>query len=135
MRHAIVQAMVNDCLTKLNWRQGLGVSGKSCQIPSSSGLYAYGVVKRVRGLTASVEWMYVGKAANLRARISSHDPRYEKNPGLQQWLRNPPHGAELWITEVPSGDIDLVEREVISSINPIFNINHRTNKQGKKVLS
>lgn len=113
---------------KLAWTGGLGVGGKSSHIPSRAGLYAYGIVKRSLGLPSQIEWVYVGQARNLRQRISSHDHRFESNPGLQAWLRNPPAHAELWIVEVPADQLNELEREVIQSISPKFNRNHNQQK-------
>jgi excinuclease UvrABC nuclease subunit len=122
-------------IIKLDWKSGLGVSGKSLRIPTRSGIYAYGIIRRCQGLPISVEWLYVGKAKNLRRRIASHDPRYETNPDLQEWLRCPPGGAELWVAEVDPTNLDQVEQQMIRAVNPTFNRNHRTNQQERKVLS
>ena len=137
MRHVRVLTIMTSLLInlkeksmKLRWQQGYGVAGKSCRIPTTAGLYAYGVVERVCGLVKSVEWVYVGQGTNLRRRITSHDPRYETNSDLQMWLRKPPAGAELWLVEVPNEDLDSAERAVIAGIQPKFNTNH-INKKGK----
>ena len=110
-----------DKSVKLQWEQGFGVGGKSCQIPTCSGLYAYGVVERVCGLVKSVDWVYVGQGTNLRRRITSHDPRYETNSDLQMWLRNPPQGAELWLVKVDEDELSAAESAVIAGIQPKYN--------------
>ena len=113
---------------KLTWESGLSVSGKSARIPSRPGVYAYGTVRHSVGLVAQIDWVYIGKACDLRKRISSHNVRDESNPDLQQWLRNPPANAELWFAEVRDGNLDAAEQQLIGDINPCFNKNHRTDK-------
>lgn len=108
-----------------NWIQALPVSGDSKAIPKRSGLYAYGVVKRCNGLPVSINWVYVGKAKNLRQRTRSHSPVNEVNPDLQVWLRTPPQGAELWVVEVDAKSLNESEQDLIRCVDPSFNRNHR----------
>lgn len=120
--------MPSNKQVKLTWESGLSVSGKSARVPSRPGVYAYGTVSHSVGLVAQIEWVYIGKASDLRKRISSHNVRDESNPDLQQWLRNPPTNAELWFAEVKHVNLDAVEKQLIGDINPCFNRNHRTDK-------
>ena len=131
MKHCYHSVMQETQKVKLRWVGGLPVTGKSAQIPNRSGVYAYGVVRHSAGLVAHIEWAYIGKANNLRQRITTHDCRYESNPDLQQWLRKPPANAELWFAEVEAKDVDSVEQQLIGDINPRFNKKHRTDKNKK----
>lgn len=109
---------------KLRWSTLGTVHGKNLNIPESPGVYGYAEVTRVQGLPVSVRWVYVGKAVNLRRRISNgHDYRYEKNPRLRAWIGRNPRNAELWFACVEASDVDGVERSLIADIQPEFNIN------------
>lgn len=109
---------------KLRWSTIGTVHGKNLNIPESPGVYGYAEVTRVQGLPVSVRWIYIGKATNLRRRISNgHDYRYEKNPRLRAWIGRNPRNAELWFACVEASDVDGVERSLIADIQPEFNIN------------
>lgn len=133
IKHGYIVVMQSTQKVKLQWVTGLAVTGKSSQIPTRSGVYAYGIVRHSAGLVADIQWVYIGKANNLRQRITTHDCRYESNPDLQQWLRNPPANAELWFAEVSTQNVDAVEQQLIGDINPRFNKKHRTDKTKKSV--
>lgn len=109
---------------KLQWTTLATVHGKNLNIPEASGVYAYAEVTRVQGLPVSVRWVYIGKACNLRNRISNgHDRRFEKNALLRAWLGRSRQNVELWFARVAEADLDVVERSLIASIRPEFNTN------------
>lgn len=108
----------------LRWTTLATVHGKNLNIPEAPGVYGYAEVRRVQGLPVEVRWMYIGKARNLRRRISNgHDARYEKNPRLRSWLGRCRGDVELWFARVDETDLDRVERSLIVDIQPIFNSN------------
>jgi len=108
----------------LRWTTVATVHGKNLNIPESPGVYGYAEVKRVQGLPVEVRWMYIGKARNLRRRISNgHDARYEKNLRLRSWLSRSRGDVELWFAHVDESDLDRIERSLIVDIQPVFNSN------------
>jgi excinuclease UvrABC nuclease subunit len=109
---------------KLQWSTVATVHGKNLNIPEASGVYGYAEVTRVQGLPVVVRWVYIGKGLNLRRRISNgHDPRYEKNIRLRNWLRRSGRNLELWFARVDARELDIVERSLVRDIQPEFNIN------------
>ena len=102
--------------------------GKSDALPTYSGIYAYAEISRVNGLPVSCNWIYIGQSLNIRRRISQgHDYRYETNHELRDWLKRPKKDVELWFCHVQPEDLDTVELQLVSEINPTYN------KQLKKV--
>lgn len=109
---------------KLRWSTVGTVHGKNLNIPEAAGVYGYAEVTRVQGLPVSVRWVYIGKATNLRRRISNgHDYRYEKNSRLRAWIGRNHRNAELWFACLAETDLDRVERSLIADIQPEFNSN------------
>jgi hypothetical protein len=112
---------------KLRWTVVGGIHGKNSNIPAASGIYAYGEVQRVGGLPSSVSWVYIGQSVNLRQRIAvGHDMRFEKNRALRDWMRRTKRDAELWFAPVDQCSLDEVERQLVSLIQPMFNIQHKS---------
>lgn len=112
----------------LKWNVLSTTHGKSDALPTYSGIYAYAEIRRVNGLPISSHWIYIGQSLNLRRRISQgHDYRYETNLELRDWLKRPKKDVELWFCHVQPEDLDTVELQLVSEINPTYN------KQLKKV--
>lgn len=111
-------------LPRLTWTSVPTVHGKSSNIPSESGIYAYGEVRRVGGLPVATTWVYIGKSKNLKTRISAgHDHRREANRPLKHWITRTKGGVELWFAPVAEADLDRVESHLVSTIKPTFNVN------------
>lgn len=111
-------------LPNLIWTSVRTVHGKSINIPSESGIYAYGEVRRVGGLPVETTWVYIGKSKNLKTRISSgHDHRRESNRQLKHWITRTKDGVELWFAPVAEAHLDRVESHLVSTIKPSFNVN------------
>ena len=110
--------------TNLRWAQVPTVHGKSNSIPSESGIYAYGEVRRVGGLPVEISWVYIGKSKNLKTRIGSgHDSSRESNQELKRWMKRGKESVELWFALVPEAALHTVESHLIATINPTFNVN------------
>ena len=106
----------------LKWSVLSTTHGKGDAIPTHSGIYAYAEIGRVNGLPISCNWVYIGQASNLRRRISKgHDYRYESNPDLRDWLKVSKKEVELWFCHVQPEDLDTVELQLVSAIQPTFN--------------
>ncbi len=70
--------------------------------------------KGVYGIFKPNEWIYIGKATDLRERMLQHISGNDGNPCI---LRQKPTS---WIAEV-TNDIDARERQLILEFNPICN--------------
>ncbi|OKI99966.1 hypothetical protein AMK19_29785 [Kitasatospora sp. CB01950] len=89
-------------------------------MPETSGIYVYSELAEFHGLAVAHQWMYVGQALCLPARLAHHQVRTESNRQLRDWLHRP--GArQLWYAEVHPGDLDRVERDLIACLQPCFN--------------
>ena len=120
----IADRCTQGTVPKLQWSTVATVHGKNLNIPETPGVYGYAEVTRVQGLPVAVRWVYIGKGLNLRRRISNgHDPRYEKNIRLRNWLRRSNRNVELWFARVDAQDLDIVERSLVRDIQPEFNTN------------
>ena len=105
----------------LLWVRVRPFPGASETTPELPGVYVLGRVQGVRGLPVSCEWVYVGQAVNLRARLRNHHAITEDNHLLRSWLRTTKKDIEVWYTVTPAEHRSHLEREMIRSIEPIFN--------------
>ena len=113
-------------IKSLCWVSLGSIHGKNHNIPTCSGIYAYGEVERVGGLPVGTRWVYIGKSCNLRKRIAAgHDVRRESNESLRTWMKKARKDVELWFAPVPLRELDQVERSLIRQVQPDFNRNHK----------
>ena len=116
----------NNSTKTLSWVPLGSIHGKNHNIPSCSGIYAYGEVERVGGLPVQTKWVYIGKSCNLRKRIAvGHDVRRESNQELRTWFKKARKDVELWFAPVALSELDQVERALIRQVQPDFNKNHK----------
>ena len=110
---------------KLRWTQLRGARGVGAgsAAPALAGVYAYATVSSTHGLPHRHDWLYIGKAKDLGARLKSHDPFYESNPALADWLATHKSSAQVWYSPVDPANLDRIEQELIRTIVPKFNRN------------
>lgn len=84
-------------------------------------MYAYADATRLYGLPVHYDWVYIGKARNLRQRLSQHHPLNEANPDLRDWAVKATAQVEIWVALVPATELDEVERTLIREVNPRYN--------------
>ena len=97
--------------------------------PRLAGVYAYAEAETLHGLPLSLNWVYVGKAVDLSARLNDHDAEREANPLLRDWLHRRRTQGEVWYAVVPADQLDVVERDVIVTLQPRLNrMRYRSHK-------
>lgn len=112
------------------WRRAVSTAAAAAMAPRSPGVYAYAEAPRVHELPSQLDWIYVGKASRLDRRLQQHDVGTERHPGLRNWLHRG-KDREVWFAVIPNEDLDRVERDLISSLQPRLNrvryVNHEAN--------
>lgn len=97
--------------------------------PSLPGVYAIGKVTSEFGLPTNIEWGYVGRSANLRRRLTQHDPLVESHPHLPRWLARSGSSVEVWYAVADLSAARRLEEELIRRIRPKMNRIHYKKSQ------
>ena len=105
----------------IRWNRVFSLVGSESVAPDIPGVYAYGSVSQERGLPTRIEWVYVGKAKSISARLRQHAALTEKNVALRDWLRSPVGGAEVWYAAVPLELLSATEITLVRRLRPRFN--------------
>ncbi len=105
----------------LEWRYLPNISAAAQAAPSMPGIYAFGEVERVENLPVRINWVYIGKAQNLKKRLSQHVPPKEINPHLRNWLISTSANFEVWYACVEIVLLDELERKLVNILEPDFN--------------
>jgi excinuclease UvrABC nuclease subunit len=103
------------------WVRLRTIHGAPGAAPPVPGIYAMGAVATVGGLPVRIDWIYVGQASNLRARLQQHDPLAETNPLLREFLASDQEEAELWFTTCSLGELNPLEQILIKALQPSCN--------------
>ena len=106
--------------SELTWHQLRSAGAAESAAPPVPGVYAYAEAPQVHGLPASLSWIYVGKARNLRSRLRQHSVEQERHEVLRQWLQFA-HDKQVWFAAVGEAHLDLVERDLIVRLAPKLN--------------
>ena len=104
----------------LSWRRLASAGAASRLAPRLPGVYAYAESDSIHGLPADLEWIYVGKARDLRARLNQHAVGNERYVELRNWLRVG-SGRQVWFAPVSLELVDRVERDLIVRLEPRLN--------------
>lgn len=109
-----------DSLKKLSWQSVRSIALAHRVVPDVPGVYAFSETTELHGLVVTLDWVYVGQAASLPARLAHHRARTEANRRLRDWLHRP-GDRMLWYAPVDSTLLNQVERDLIASLHPRFN--------------
>ena len=102
---------------KLNYIKAVEVFEKKIELPEDPGVYKF--------FDINFELLYVGKAKNLKNRVSSYFSRGETKK--QRSLRNQINYVDLIITKTES-DALILEQSLIRKHKPPYNVQFRDDK-------
>ena len=106
---------------KMPWRQVNYHPVYAPQLPKTAGVYAILRVKRTFGIPIALNVLYVGKSKNLQRRLTQHTDPYRQHNRHLNALQDK-QGLEFWYVEVGTGELDLLERQLIRELAPVTNI-------------
>lgn len=107
-------------MRSLRWSRVLNGADAAQSAPPSPGVYAYAEAGLVHGLPLGLEWVYIGKSKDLRSRLSQHAIHRERYAELRLWLKRA-SARETWFAAVPLENLDQVERDLITKLDPRLN--------------
>jgi hypothetical protein len=141
----VKESLRKSPLPDLDWERVPGVSGKfEYGIPGGPGVYIF--VWRSPYPFSSLDGInlsyivYVGKADSLRHRYNAYVGDRKKTfsvtqkvgsvrEGIRNMFKQCGNSLEFFYAEVPYGEIVFVEKTLIELIDPIFNVEHKFERQ------
>jgi excinuclease UvrABC nuclease subunit len=119
---------MDEFLKTVNWIRAETIRGAALLAPPIGGVYAIGLVSVAYSLPLAIEWVYVGRSANLRRRLSQHDPLFEQHVALRDWMTSG-NRIEVWYAVMAMEKAVLLEITLIRELRPKFNrIRYSRNK-------
>jgi excinuclease UvrABC nuclease subunit len=112
--------VMKDFLKTVTWARAENLRGAALTAPPLPGVYAFGLVQASHRLPIGVEWVYVGRATNLRQRLSQHVPLLERNIALRDWITSG-RRVEVWYSLLPTEQLATMEIGLIRELQPKFN--------------
>ena len=95
------------------------------RVPASSGVYCFMKSEVIADLKTGTKPLYVGKSKNIRTRLRQHlNNNHCHNHGLLIDLiqQSKSNLIEFYYMEAHVSNLDALERELISQLNPSHNI-------------
>lgn len=116
--------------SKVKWQRVFSVEAAALVAPPLPGVYVIGCVRNISNLPLEVEWVYVGRSANLQRRLSQHNPLAEAHPLLREWIVRGRGRSEVWFTTTDAETAKQLEVHLIRELKPPLNRMKYSGKRG-----
>ena len=118
---------------KIIWQKIPALDAFKSKLPEYSGVYVFMTADRVANIPFNLKTYYVGKTNNLKLRFGQHlDPWKSHNKDLFSMLNSKKKQKfEFWYSKISEDQIDALEKKLIKTLKPKYNIILRSNHDNK----